>query len=165
MSPGSSLSERRLRVAVGCVLVSLTVAGAACQSSSSEQELDAVFVGFNLLDRRLVSLAPGLETTLVVRTAEAKPVRAWDAGHLYLFRMPREADTEELALSTMPSRLSAAGARIVKAPRLPSDLMTATVGGPLFRIEFDWNGQRGIIYNRAARVDEKPEELLFFELR
>jgi hypothetical protein len=163
MTPGSSLSDRGL-LAVGCVLASLTVVGGACQSSSNQQGLDAVFGGFDLLDRRVVSAAPDFEAAPIVRT-EAKPVRVWEAGHLYLFRIPGEVNKEELALFTLPSRLSAAGARIVKAPRSPSDLMTATVGGPLFRIEFDWKGQRGIIYNRGVRVDEKPEELLLFELR
>jgi hypothetical protein len=103
--------------------------------------------------------------TPIVRTADQRPARTLDRGYVYLFRKAQEFDDEDLALSVLPSRLSATGATLLKSPRSPAELMTLIVGGPLFRIEFDWEGQRGIIYNRLGSVDERSEELLLFELR
>jgi len=153
------------RWAIIVLFLSLTAVG-ACGSNSGEPRLDTVFSGFELLDKRAFSSELEAEfASPVVRTAEQRPARIWSPGYVNLMRKSQEFDDEELALSIIPSRLSTAGATIVRAPRSPSDLMTMTVGGPLFRIEFDWKRQRGIIYDRPARVDERPEELLLFELR
>jgi hypothetical protein len=161
------LSECHYRCAVVLLLLSLTTG--ACQSNSGGQLPDTVatvFADFELLEKRELSAATEDALAIpIVRTVGQHPERTFDEGYVYLFLTPDELDDEDLALSILPSRLSAIGATLAKVPRSSADLMTTTVGGPLFRIEFGWKEKRGVIYNRLGRVDDKPADLLLFELR
>ena len=73
-------------------------------------------------------------------------------GMQYRFICPEPCRVDNLAIHVLPRRLTEVGAQNMKHPSSPQQLMFLDIGGPLFRITFEWNDQSYRITNTPNQV-------------
>jgi len=70
--------------------------------------------------------------------------RSFKSGRHYVFHLRRG---RQISHQDLLARLRGVGARLLKAPASPADLVHLVVGGPLFSIEFQLQGRQGRLFN------------------
>lgn len=145
-----SLSLLRAAIVLTCLML-----GCARKNSPADSKMLAVFSDFVF-----VGAGPYVSTqrnsveanqSVALHTEQQQPLpKHVEAGRQYVFHHRRPVDNEQLALGILPSRLQAAGVRIIRAPQSPGDLMHLIVGGPLFVIKFKDGENVGFIFNRVC---------------
>jgi hypothetical protein len=114
----------------------LVMALSSCQGVRRDFAAD-IFVGFTYV---------GMDAQSQLPTAGLQLPETFSAGVPYMFLLPLQSRS----LGQWPefeNRLKRAGARITKVPRSGGDLANITSGGPLFRLEFEYNGRRGAVFS------------------
>lgn len=75
----------------------------------------------------------------------------------YIFHKPLPVDDEKLALKVFPNRMKQAGMKMIGEP----SITYFVEGGPLFRIEFEYRGSIGLLFNypdpRLREVEHRSE--------
>ncbi len=71
----------------------------------------------------------------------------FESGRIYVFHYVGRLDDASFAVTELPSRLRAAGAKVLEAPSSTSDLPSVDPGDRAWRVVFVYGGLRGTIYN------------------
>jgi hypothetical protein len=147
-----SRSIRRLWLAVMQTMFFICMLSGCSSRPQTDQRLlavlsDFIFVGafpYKAHEDRLTEL----NRSVPLHRLQQQPLpKKLEPGTLYIFHHRRPVDEEKLALTIFPSRLQAAGARNIRAPKSPQELIALFVGGPLFTIQFEYGGREAFIFN------------------
>lgn len=134
----ASLSRRSLTVGLAGSL-------AGCRKPAREAHslVEAVFLGFDY-----VGEFPANDVDLGSRRHEKTglPERL-GPGPQYVFHLENDRDFEEIPTRLLPSRLRAAGATVIDAPKSWRDMAIPNIGNPIWWIEFTYGRYRGRIRN------------------
>lgn len=128
-----------------------------CLSSScghkdraADSKLVGIFSGFTFVGSAPYSEKTGAQITVPPHGQTELPLPSLSVGQQYIFHHRRPLDDEQLALTTLPAKLKAAGSRVIAGPNSAGDLMFLVYGGPLFKVQFENNGRKGFIFNRLC---------------
>ncbi len=80
-------------------------------------------------------------------------------GTVYVFEKQSSSNEQTEGLKKLPSRLKKVGALLEKHPTSDRDLLWTYLGGPLFSIEFKFDGHDGVMFN-FIHADPKEEGLV-----
>lgn len=150
MSPKKSLFGIRC-LAQLFMLHSLLNYGCMHPNVRNDPRIIGIFSDFAFVGSGSYSQGADPQTSVALHGQIELPRPDWlQAGRQYIFHHPRPADDQQLALSTLPRRIKAAGFNITSGPSSPKDLMFLIYGGPLFKIQFEGNGRKGLIFNKPC---------------
>jgi hypothetical protein len=140
------------------LLLSAVSCGCSTKGSEKDMHLDKLFEGYRLL------LVDGIPKDLSIREIKSTTLRntypsetTFRWGRVYLFRKLTKESEYDLGTTILPNRLKGIGAKIIRAPKSPGDFVDIYVGGPLFTIEFEQDGHKGLIRN-DSHILEKMED-------
>lgn len=116
----------------------------------AEQQFETLFEGYQLLaidsypaDLPLEDLKRWTDDNAISRVKQTFADRSLAPGRIYIFDKSTKASNYDLGVKVIPRRLQRIGARLTQPPSVV-DLM---IGGSFFAIEFELDGNRGMLFN------------------
>ncbi len=150
------------RLAIAALLLALsTIATTGCESPRVDKKASFknLFEGYKLAS--VDDFPTGISEMEIERhvfPGNRAPEDWFVAGRVYVFRKTREVDEIIFATSILPRRLQDAGIKVVRHPQSEKEFLHPFTGPPLFRIDFELNGKKGMILNRTQAKDDGPYE-------
>ncbi len=144
---------------ISMILLLTNLSACHTGANQADMQLSTLFRGYQLL---LIDSLPPDRDISKLRSQEFHGSQFSDEtqfkpGRVYIFRKLIDTSEYEIGKTIIPDRLKAIGANIIRAPKSPGDFVDIYVGGPLFTIEFELNGHRGIIRNDSHIMARRQE--------